>query len=360
MKDVNDLDTSITSICNGFFGRRITIDGSHVSGSIDLRDFPLLVAIKSQPYLKTVPDGRVHHTSGVDIYFVGEDATSLDYEIEHYDGATGSLIAWVRLPALSVAPSSTTIFMCFGDPDVTVPQATAEDVWSPSYMSVWHLSEPGSGAVGEFSDSTINDNDGQGGQLTQKSGVPSRTPGMFGYGQSFDGIDDHIRVPNSTSINLDNAAAMTLEAWVRNTPFSLSTSGGICSKKGFETGYRLAVNEAGKYWGQFSSKPVISDSNWPLPIWQHVVVTFNNGKLLLFIDGEQDSSMAIGPSSVGPSDQFDLMIGHGDNFVLAPFSYPFWGVIDEVRISDVARTTAWIKTQYDNQLSPEKFYSISP
>ncbi len=36
----------------------------------------------------------------------------------------------------------------------------------------------------------------------------------------------------------------------------------------------------------------------------------------------------------------------------------YFGTIDEVRISDVARDAGWISTEYSNQNSPDTFYSM--
>ncbi|MEM2922458.1 MAG: hypothetical protein QXF26_09110 [Candidatus Bathyarchaeia archaeon] len=36
----------------------------------------------------------------------------------------------------------------------------------------------------------------------------------------------------------------------------------------------------------------------------------------------------------------------------------FDGVVSEVKVSDVARSVGWIKTEYNNQSSPSSFYRI--
>ena len=35
------------------------------------------------------------------------------------------------------------------------------------------------------------------------------------------------------------------------------------------------------------------------------------------------------------------------------------GALDEVRISNIVRSAAWISTEYNNQSSPSTFYSVS-
>ena len=67
-------------------------------------------------------------------------------------------------------------------------------------------------------------------------------------------------------------------------------------------------------------------------------------------------SDADGPSSLGITSA-NLNIGryHVDN---PSNQYWFDGSIDEVRISDVARSGHWINTSYNNQNDPSTFYSL--
>jgi MSHA biogenesis protein MshQ len=61
--------------------------------------------------------------TGCDIAFMAASGgAQLDHEIEAYDGTTGTLVAWVRIPSLTGVNS--TIFIYYGDPDVTCPQNT--------------------------------------------------------------------------------------------------------------------------------------------------------------------------------------------------------------------------------------------
>jgi hypothetical protein len=99
------------------FRKSITIDHTKVSGSTDLTDFPLLFSITDDA-LKTTE--HVTSATGDDILFralddatcggVGMAPCTLDHEIETYNGTTGELVAWVRIPSLS-ATSDTTLYI---------------------------------------------------------------------------------------------------------------------------------------------------------------------------------------------------------------------------------------------------------
>jgi len=57
----------------------------------------------------------------------------------------------------------------------------------------------------------------------------------------------------------------------------------------------------------------------------------------------------------------DLNIGAQTNLYIDDFvrNLPFDGVIDEVRISNTARSADWLRTSYNNQVPDSTFYSVS-
>src|SRR5262245_26287173 len=74
------------------YRKHITID----PGAVTLADFPLAVVVAADPDLAAHarPDGH-------DFAFVAADGeTQLAFEVEHYDGASGNLVAWVRMPEI--------------------------------------------------------------------------------------------------------------------------------------------------------------------------------------------------------------------------------------------------------------------
>ena len=62
----------------------------------------------------------------------------------------------------------------------------------------------------------------------------------------------------------------------------------------------------------------------------------------------------IAPSAAEP----DVYIGHGDLPENVAWSGQFEGDLDEVRISNVARSANWILTEYRNQSAPASFYAV--
>jgi hypothetical protein len=97
--------------------------------------------------------------------------------------------------------------------------------------------------------------------------------------------------------------------------------------------------------------------------WTHVAWTYDGSAVQFYIDGASSNCQLGGNGGAGNSctptgniisSTRDIVIGNNDNI---PNSRFFGGIIDEVRISDIARSAGWIATQVANQ-SNANFYSV--
>ncbi|MFP3440894.1 DUF2341 domain-containing protein, partial [Pantoea sp. SIMBA_133] len=80
------------------YRKAIQIQASQVVG--DQSDFTVMFrAIDSDLASSAQADGD-------DIVFALEDGTQLDHELERYDGNTGELVAWIRIPTLPASANS--------------------------------------------------------------------------------------------------------------------------------------------------------------------------------------------------------------------------------------------------------------
>jgi hypothetical protein len=91
------------------YRKKINIKSSKITDYV--ANFPYLIKITDSD-LKTIAQ-----SDGADIMFTASDAkTKLDFEIESYNSATGELLAWVEIPALSSKSNfDNSIFMYFGN-----------------------------------------------------------------------------------------------------------------------------------------------------------------------------------------------------------------------------------------------------
>jgi hypothetical protein len=327
------------------FRKAVVIDASQVAG--DLTEFPVLINI-------TDPDLADHaQGGGWDIVFTSDDATSkLAHEIESYDPASGTLVAWVKVPVLS-GDDDTVLYMYYSNPFAT-DQQNPTAVWTNGFVAVWHMDEDPSGAGPQILDSTANANHAtSGGSM----GSGAQVTGKIGGGLSFNGIDDVLRIPDSPSTSIEGAT-FTLSAWVLPTDISGDTDSGIISKAHEGSGnverYHLGIGRngeanvrrtAGSLARLDSPAGSVVDGEW-----QHLVGRYDGSTLKAYVDGVEVGSMPAS-GNIDPSPQ-DLLIGkrYDNRF--------FTGRIDEARVATVARSAAWIETEFNNQASPDSFHSL--
>jgi len=165
------------------FRKNITLSLNTATGvSSDLTDFPVLISFTDTDLIQT------NESQGRDFVFTQSDGlTEISHEIEKFDNTTGEVIAWVKLPTMS-ASSTTEIYIYYKGDTIGFNSA---DVWNDDYVLVWHLNQTSTGAIGEFTDSTSNGNDGRGGGGTKVAYSAGRishiTDGQIGNGQELKG-----------------------------------------------------------------------------------------------------------------------------------------------------------------------------
>ncbi|HLC25395.1 MAG TPA: LamG-like jellyroll fold domain-containing protein, partial [bacterium] len=155
--------------------------------------------------------------------------------------------------------------------------------------------------------------------------------GKFNWARDYNGTSRYVEAPNSSSLN--PTAAITIEAWV----YPRAKSNQWIVAKGI-LGYGLYLGKQSNQNRIGSQLPIggrlemfLSNDSVPLDVWTHVALTYDGTTAKLYKNGVLDNSMVYG----GPMDMTGdpLRIG-----TLAPSNW-FTGLIDEVRISKVARTS---------------------
>ncbi|UCE38691.1 MAG: DUF2341 domain-containing protein, partial [Thermoplasmata archaeon] len=330
--------------------KKITINSSKVTA--DLTNFPVLISITDSDLItRAQPDGG-------DIMFIASDnTTKYNHEIESFTSTTGELIAWVNITSLS-STTDTEFYMYYNNPAAD-DQSNPDGVWDAGFVGVWHLNEEGAGDSDEFEDSSQYDNHGQGGSGTSDY-LPSQIDARIGKGQDFDGINDHINCGDSSSIDI-TGKNITLEVWFKwrdgvddlRSPFSY---------KGWADGYRLIMNEV----DPSMDFQLPGDTNNLRPsfttasdTWYHIVAVYNSSKMATYFNGSKDIDEEDKSDPIESPSSAELWIGHGDNSVGQDWSDQWNGSLDEVRISNIARSADWIATEYNNQNDTSSFYTVS-
>jgi len=341
---------------------KITIDNTKVSGTANHNNFPVLINLTENDLRTTGNGGGMVNLNGWDTKFTESDGTTtLDHEIEKYNSITGEYVAWVRIPSLSPTVD-TDIYLYYGNSSIgTDPSTTA--VWNSDYMGVWHLHD-------DFLDATSNDIDGT-------NNGSSNTIGKIADGQSFTpsynpSDHDYIDLGNPAILNF-STGEWTLSAWTNTIATGQRN---IISNGGDDAGgirYVMAFGENGLH-GQ--AVITTDDNSTPPPpakyqaqdilpsndgVWHYITAVRDADTLRIYVDGSEKDTIHIlrTPYDLSGTSQQNAYIGIGYSQAGDTLTKPFDGLIDEARISDIARSGDWILTEFNNQNNPSGFYSTT-
>lgn len=311
------------------YSRQITIDKDFVENE-NFTSFPMLIQVDL--------DNSHCLDNGQDIRFLASDETTqLDHEIESFDGVT--LIAWVRIPTL-YCDVDTVIYIHYGNADAT-EQENPTGVWDDNYAAVWHMYDNSTSTI---LDSTSNNQDG----VKKGANEPQENDGKIWKCENFDGTDDNIRIGRVPALEVgDNV--WTISGWYKmyvNVANSMLFSynddhqGGAVDIYVYwsGTGVRYQVGGSGAEQSSTINDLVTS------PIFHQIVLQYDGTNALMYEDGIVKDNGALDFSA--PDATYIFAFGYDYNI-------NYWkGSMDEVRISDVARTPNWIHTAFTIENNP--------
>jgi gliding motility-associated-like protein len=327
------------------YERNITIDYTKVAGNTDLNNFPVLINLTGQTYLQQPPAGRVYNTNGYDIIFTDDDYNQLDHQIEYYNGISGDLVAWVRIPVLS-RTTNTVIKILYGNPGISTNPSTTS-VWDTHYRGVWHLDN-----------NSLNDFTSY-----NKSGTPFNSPtypsGTIYNSLGLNGGNQYVQVINAPNTNF--SGNVTVSAWIYLNGLGLDQkiSG---NQNGAGGGYKFGVYTNNKV--EFEIRDASNN-----PYLNRGVAggtTLTTGQWYYVAGISSDVLDSINTVVNGVPERFYQKAGilgaSSNNLTIGrePWtgSYYWNGRIDELRISDEVRSSGWLRTEYNNQSSPSTFYTV--
>jgi hypothetical protein len=305
----------------------------HATGTEDLVDFPVLVALDA-----TRIDFGIARPGGEDLRFIDADGeTVLPHEIELWEPPAA--YAWVRIPQIDAHSTTDHVWMYWGNP-AAIDSQRPDQVWA-DYHAVWHLGEQGSGAIGEYVDSSPHRHHARGG--TGAWTPPVREPGRIAHGQRFDGQTTSIALSHaaSSSFNFDEPQ-LTLEVWVKPDPDRPDWNDALAFD-GYTTGYRLEYSRLGIPAFQLANTSLSSSGTIPDNAWSYLVATYDGSDMRLYVDGLEHAARTRAGELV-PSDSV-VRIGRY-SVTGEDYDYPVLGMLDEPRIANVTRSAAWIAAQY--------------
>ncbi|MDB5050109.1 MAG: repeat-associated core protein [Fibrobacteres bacterium] len=332
-----------------------TSNGANVTNNVT--KFPLLVRFNSGNFQfnQAKPNGE-------DIRFSKADGTPLSYEIEQWDTVSSTAAIWVKVDTVFGNNSSQYVNMHWGNSDAPTHSAPSVVFKSGttsggnSYKGVWHLND---NAANSNVTDALGTNTG-----TFKNGASSdntsnhSTTGNIGRGLDLDGTDDFF----THGLQLPKTAG-TISHWLK--PDQVRTMVAYYESNGTTANYNgygvpadvleinLGIGSISTNWQltyQDGSSEQNATSGTPsTSAWTHVAMTWNrSGSGILYVNGAQVASVVLSGVTFTSKTATVKQLGKvGDGTASR-----YWdGKIDELEVSDVARSADWLKLSYETQKS---------
>ena len=279
------------------------------------------------PVLVRLHDGNFKFTDakedGSDLRFVaGDDKTPLKFHIESYDNLLGIGFVWVDVPA---APGGgpTEFWVYYNNKNATVG-AEPGGTYDADTALVYHFAARDAAPH----DETANKN-------TATSPAKTTDAALIGRGAHFEG-GNAIALPASPSLAVQAGGALTWSAWVRMT----GTAGVLYARHDGANSLVIGLDQGKPYVAVTTngseSRGVASEVI--TPSWHHIAVSAA-AQTILYLDGKPVATLAT------PLPAMNSPAFLGGDTAAGNFS----GDMDEVEISRVARSPAFIAAEFANQ-----------
>ena len=323
---------------------QFTLNGDLVNapGSGSLTDFPVYLD------LSQMPDEffQIVRSDGGDIRITDSSDNELPRELVSINRSAKTGEVHFKTDLENGADA--TFYLYYGKPDASDYQDSDDfgrnNVWDENYVLVSH--------DGGFTDSSGTGNNG----ASYGPGGPTIVPnGKIGSDSEFGGDGDRYLVLDSDN-SLDVSDQFTLSAWIYCQNLT-SAENRLILVKGSEYLFRINhtddlihfhIYDGADYEPHASSNPnKILENEWSL-----VTLSYDNfiatKKNKVYKNGALTGSLDSARSYIATNSS--LQIGSWGEA-----SNRFLGKIDEIRISNIARSEEWIETEYANQNSASAF-----
>jgi hypothetical protein len=176
------------------------------------------------------------------------------------------------------------------------------------------------------------------------------TEGVKGLALSFDGIDDYVRIPESSSYYFGTGGA-TLSAWMRTTSAgendvilgtNWASAASMQIRKDANNRARAIFETGNNQRGTAQGTTSINDGRW------HFVAGVRDAEsnaVRIYVDGVEEGHGADGSGSI--KDTIDWGIGN----IIGSTNYPstlwFQGEIDEIKVYNYALSAEEIRSEYE-------------
>lgn len=309
--------------------KRITITIDHTKLDSDLTWFPVTIFLKPGNGGTASVFKELGANSKKIAITQSDGTTQLYAEVETWDATSSKAVLHVSKTGWTISSSTDTIIYLYYDKNQTdnttyvgvTGDSPAQSVWDGNFLVVYHMNDA---STTKIIDSTANINTG-----TKKSaGEPVEITGLVGKTQSFDGNNDYAYPTN----NIASANISTIEC-IANLTQQAQTKGAYNHLFGSQL-YQHTANNFFYCYGTndyYNWIPSIATNYHLAWVFPNTMASTTGSKL--YHDGVSVNVTQQTGSHAGALFQ---LIGSSVN--------SWYGLIDEVRISNTARQASWIKT----------------
>ena len=317
------------------WNRRLSIAYANYDGAT-LTNFPVLVKL-SEDIVGFYYD-EFRSPTGGDLRFAdGVSSNELVYEVDEWN-MDGTSLVWVQLPVLT---SNTTIHAFWGNPaQTTAPGYTTDgSTWTNGHIGVWHMKEPGNAPA----DSALQPRD--------NSGTDQGTDGIvvdarIGKGYDYSGTG---RVDIVNRADLAGLGEATLMLWFYKRSRGGANYGTIFGRNNTHNfGVRHHSNPDTQGLDMRLNSFVVGPGDIGDGEWHFLAYTYDDAgdRVEAFLNG---TSAQTATSTQGWIDPGNLIgINNADDRAID-------GIVDEMRASDVVRSSDWIRATYLTTASNDVF-----
>ena len=334
------------------YSHRFKMSFSGYTGSETLTNFPVLVKI-SESGISGFRYADCKKPGGADLRFADASGNLLASEVDTWD-TNGVSLVWVKVPSLTAATKITAYYGWD-----FAPVVDSKAVWTGNgYVGVWHLNE----SALPLAESSGGSSPFTAGSYPQY--VDCGESGIIGKSVDFSRNYNNGTSYGSTRLeaadddgHLSGFTDFTVECWTYQTNYWTSGASAAMVSKGegdyrswkvyqdhttLKTGLELTeVSGASTNRTWTTSGDGVKTGEWVYQTFVRNKTDLN--KCLVYFNGENVGSKDDNRSSIF-SNTRPLILGGGGT---GGTSRVFPGSIDEVRISNVARSADWVKASHD-------------
>jgi len=339
----------------------ITVDNTNIDS--DLTWYPIPIFINATAGIGTDDLTVIFDEVGANskkIAITDDDGISELYgEIQFWDDSGEEAVVWVAGNGITTATTASTksLYIYYDnnqddntDYINTTGVGNSVNVWDSNFMLVCHMQST------SFLDSTSYGNDGT------NVGCAISTSGKMGSCADLEATDNYINFSNPAQYDL--TTALTLQCWSKtedendhgriiskayngtgtaSSCYQLCQLGNINTTGTAEFRHAAHSTGAGPDYDISPSSPLINFGTWYFraSTWSNAT-----GNAILYLDNSILDTTGSLTGAIRTSSQ-DMVVGATKYD--ATVAYYHDGLIDEVRISNSQRTTAWLKADYYSQ-----------